>query len=94
MHKVCVRPHREDLGREHETISSVNERVFHNAEDDLNFSFREFLLLSGVNNVESVSAVALANSGANALLIISVRCNDNCSLSKADRQLFEVIQTY
>jgi hypothetical protein len=94
MHKDLAPCEQEDLGREHETISSVNERVFHNAEDDLNFSFREFLLLSGVNNVESVSAVALANSGANALLIISVRCNDNCSLSKADRQLFEVIQTY
>ena len=94
MRKDRVRPDREDLDREHETVSSFIERVFHNAEDDLNFSFGEFLLLSGVNNVNLSRRFALANSGANELLIISVRCNDKCSLSKADRQLFEVIQTY
>ena len=42
----------------------------------------------------TVSAVALANVGLKELLIISVRCNDKCSLSKADRRLLEVIQTY
>jgi hypothetical protein len=32
--------------------------------------------------------------GEKELLIISVRCNEKGSLSKADRQLFKVIQTY
>jgi hypothetical protein len=41
-----------------------------------------------VNNAGSVSVVALANSGAKELLIISVRCNDKCAFSKTDQQLF------
>jgi hypothetical protein len=82
MRKDRVRRDREDLDRERETVSSVIEIVLHKQEDDLNFLFREFLLLSRVNNNESVSAVALANLGGNELLIISVRCNEKCSLSK------------
>ena len=46
MRKDRVRPDREDLDREHETVSSVNEIVFHNEEDDLNFRLENFFFLA------------------------------------------------
>jgi hypothetical protein len=67
---------------------------FTQQEDDLNFPSREFLLLCGVNNTDLSRPVSSQNSGANELLIISVRRNDKSSLPKTDRQLFKVIQTY
>ena len=51
MRKDRVRRDREDLEREYETVSSVIKIVLHKQEDDLKFLFREFLLLSRVNNM-------------------------------------------
>jgi hypothetical protein len=45
MRKDRVRRDREDLDREHETVSSVIEIVFHKQEDDLNFCLENFFFL-------------------------------------------------
>ena len=96
MHIPPILPYaRENLDRETKKRFHLFARKFFTLqEDDLNLSFREFLLLSGVNNKGSFSIFVLENLGGNELLIISVRCNDKRSLSKRDRHLFKVIQTY
>ena len=94
MHKDRARCDREIWIENTKRFHPLAREFFTPQEDDLNFLLENFFFLDDVNNSESVSAVALANLGANELLIISVRCNDKCSLSKTDRQLLKVIQTY
>jgi len=63
-------------------------------EDDLNFLFTKFLLLSGVNNTHLYARLPSQIRVASELLTISVRCTDKGSLAKYERQLLAIIQSY